>query len=119
MNGYTTGLEVISEYRGQAAVIRLRGSAGTREAPIFLEALRGVLPRQVPLVVIDLHRLDYMGREAMQVLDVFRRLLLRQHGRVVLAGLSTSLRSLLAAEQIDGLFPKVWDVETALARAAT
>lgn len=112
-----THLEVTAEERCGALIVRLRGKAGVREIPLLDEALRGLFAKHLSLVIVDLERLDYIAEPAMELLAAFRQWLIRNHGRVVLAGVSPLLRPQITKGDYGGLFPKVLDVQTALSRA--
>lgn len=111
-----SGLEVLIEERPGAIILHLRGQAEAPQLELLQARLGRVLAGGPRLVIIDLGHLDSMGKPAMQALALLRQSLIRQNGRVVLAGLSASLRQQLVDGGIDGLFPKVRDVRTVLAR---
>ena len=112
-----THLEVTTEECSGVVIVRLRGNAGVRETPLLEEAIRGLFAMHLSLVIVDLERLEYIAESAMELLASFRQWLIRNGGRVVLAGVSPSLRKQITKGDYGGLFPKVLDVQTALTRA--
>jgi anti-anti-sigma factor len=114
MGGMRLEVEVVE--RQGAVIVHLVGHAGVHQVGILEDGLLDVLADLPELVILDVHRLDFIGDQAMAVLAAFRQQIIRQDGHIVLAGASDSLKTLLKAGSISGLFPKVLDVETALSR---
>lgn len=98
---------------GRAAVVRLVGSAGIAEAGRLADTMGELVVRQVPLIVVDLSRTDFICSAGLgAMIDAHVRS--RAHGgKVRLVNPTPAVRTLLETTRLTTLFDIYDSVEQA------
>jgi anti-sigma B factor antagonist len=96
--------------------IQLTGEVDLRTSPALRSRLLAVLETEPARVVIDLSKVGHMDSSGVGTLVEAKRLLERQGGRLVLAGLQPRVRSVFEITQLDTFFLIVDTVDEARSR---
>ncbi|MCD6303810.1 MAG: STAS domain-containing protein [Planctomycetes bacterium] len=104
------------EHVGGAAVVRLRGSAGMREADLLGRELDQLMARPGKLLLLDMTELEFICSAGLGVLIRARGELRARGGRMMLAGLRPLVARLLETTRLTRLFEIYPTVDAALER---
>jgi len=98
-----------------ATVLRVSGSADMAAAEELREGLQGLVDRQVPLIVIDLSELEFIGSMGLGAI-VWGHLRSRHHqGEIRLVSPRPAVRQMLEITCLTKVFPIYETVEQAVA----
>lgn len=102
----------------EAIVIRLEGEAGLAAADGIQAPFNAVIARRPAVVVLDLAGLLFAASLFLGTMVGFRRGVVRQGGRVKIAGLTDRMRDILTSTRLIELFEVVETVPEAVGAAA-
>ncbi len=85
-------------------VVRVSGEVDLRTSPQLREALLNVLESRPRRLIVDLAEVRYMDSSGVGTMVEIKRLIERNGGRIVLAGLQPRVRSVFEVTQLDRFF---------------
>jgi anti-sigma B factor antagonist len=98
------------ERNGPAAVVRIRGTAGTEEAPDLQEKLEELTFQRVPVIVLDLGAMDFISSMGLGAIIAGHLRARKYQGEIRLASPSPAVAQLLETTrltQLFGIYPTV------------
>ena len=109
-----TRLRIETEQQGEAAVVRLAGSADMAEVAQLNRELDGLFRQGLHRLVVDVSRLEFASSMALGALIRSHHLCREAQGRMVLVGPGPRLRGVLATTRLTELFEIADSVDDAL-----
>ncbi len=109
-------LQVRSEMRDGAAIVRPIGDVDLSGSPTLKQEIRKVLTTRLTSLVIDLGGVSYMDSSGVATLVEAMQLTRRGQTKLVLCGLQPKVKSIFEIARLDTVFTIVDTVDTALTK---
>ena len=108
-------MEIAQDRDGDIVIVRLSGRFDSSAAAAAEEALSAALADPPPRLALDMSGLGYISSAGLRVLLVLAKKVQQTEGKVVLFGLTPSVREVFAVSGFDTIFSIASDPASALA----
>lgn len=110
----TDTIEIQTEDRGGAAIVRPKGDVDLQRSPVLREHLKSVSDRKPSRLVVDLSEVSYMDSSGVATLVEAMQLARRGKYPLVLCCLQDRVKSIFEIARLDTVFQITSDVDAAL-----
>ena len=112
-----TDIQISTETKGSAAVVRPVGDIDLSRSPVLREAIKRVLAKKPARLIVDLAGVEYMDSSGVATLVEAMQLTKRGGNDLVICSLTDRVRSIFEIARLEQVFAIENDVESALNRS--
>jgi len=107
-------LSISNKIEKNYAVITVAGEVDMYSSPNFRKNMMTILKKKFPVVITDLEDVSYMDSSGVATLIEALQMCKKYNGKLILCGLSDSVREVFELTRLDGIFQIFNDLESAI-----